>query len=180
RFAGENGTTLVLNSPSKAELDGELIKADSSKMTGAFYEIMKPVKEFSGKHTITFTDINKKQYNEEFSFQPIVLLTEIPKEIERGDLLFELEGLNPLDHVRVVVTDTSFASEEINRVDTVKNGRVIISKKDLETIVNGPVHLSLYKEDEKPVKNGTSEGGRLSISYGLKREFVLKDSAVVK
>ena len=36
RFGGANGTTLVLQEPSKAELDGELIRTDSSRMTGAF------------------------------------------------------------------------------------------------------------------------------------------------
>jgi len=61
RFAGKNGTTLVLDGGSKVELDGVVIKADSSKMTGAFYEIMKPVNEFTGKHSIVFTDINGKQ-----------------------------------------------------------------------------------------------------------------------
>ena len=176
RFAGKNGTTLVLNDPSKVELDGEIIKADSSKMTGAFYEIMKPVKEFTGKHTITFTDINGKQYKEEFSFQLISLKTKIPAAIERGNLLFELDGLNHVDYVRVLLTDTAFRSEGINRVDTVKNGRILITKEDLETVVNGPVQLQLIKEDEKQVKNGTPEGGRISISYGLKREFVLKDA----
>jgi hypothetical protein len=175
RFAGENGTTLVLDDPSKVELDGELIKADSSKMTGAFYEIMKPVKEFTGKHSITFTDINKKQYKEEFSFRPISLKTKLPATIERGDLLFELDGLNHTDYVRVLLTDTAFTSEGINRVDTVRNGRILISKEDLQTVVNGPMQLQLIKEDDKPVKNGTPEGGRISISYGLKRSFVLKN-----
>ncbi len=174
RFGGENGTTLVLDPPSQVELDGELIKGDSSKMTGAFYEMIKPVKEFAGKHTITFTDINKKQYKEEFSFQPISLMAEVPKEIERNDLVFELNGLNHEDYVRVLLTDTAFTSEGINRVDTVRNGRILISKKDLETVVNGPVQLELIKEDEKPVKSSTAEGGRISISYGVKRLFTLK------
>jgi hypothetical protein len=175
RYAGEYGTTLMLEEPSKVELDGELIHANSTKMTGAFYEIMKPVKEFAGKHTITFTGINKKQYKEEFSFQPISLITPVPKEIKRDDLVFELDGLNPEDYVRVLLTDTASFSEGINRVDTVRNGRVMISKNDLESVVNGPVHIELYKEMDKPVKNGTKEGGRIAINYGLKREFILKD-----
>jgi hypothetical protein len=175
RFGGVNGTTLVLEEPSKVELDGELIRTDSSRMTGAFYEIMKPVKDFSGNHSIVFTDINKKQYKEEFNFQPIALRTTVPPVIRRGDLVFELEGLNPVDYVRVLLTDTSFRSEGINRVDTVKNGRVILHKADLETLVNGPVHLELIKENERPVKSRTDEGGLLSISYGLKREFVLQE-----
>ncbi|MBK5270919.1 MAG: hypothetical protein JJE22_07895, partial [Bacteroidia bacterium] len=104
----------------------------------------------------------------------------IPDEIERDDLVFDLDGLDPEDYVRVVLTDTSFASEEINRMDTLTNGRLLISKKDLETIVSGPVHLAIYKEYERPVKNGTPEGGRLSFSYALKRDFVLKDGKQVK
>ena len=175
RFGGVNGTTLVLEEPSKVELDGQQIKTDSSRMTGAFYERVKPVKEFTGKHTIVFTDINQRQYKEEFSFQPIAFRTNIPAEVKRDDLVFELEGLNSEDYVRVLLTDTSFASDGINRVDTVKNGRVIISKKDLETVVNGPVHLELYKEVDRLVKDGTDEGGKLSITYGVKREFVLRD-----
>jgi hypothetical protein len=175
RFGGSNGTTLVLEEPSKVELDGQQIITDSSRMTGAFYEMVKPVKEFTGKHSIVFTDINQKQYKEEFSFQPIALRTTIPAEIERDELVFELDGLDPIDYVRVLLNDTSFVSEGINRMDTVRNGRVIISRQDLETVVNGPIHLELYKEVERPVRNGTDEGGKLAITYGVKREFVLRD-----
>jgi hypothetical protein len=175
RFAGANGTTLVLDEPSKVELDGQAIRVDSSRMTGAYYEVLKPLKEFTGKHSIVFTDLDKKQYKEEFSFQPITLRAKLPESIKRDDLIFELDGLEPVDYVRVLLTDTSFASDGINRVDTVKNGRVMISKEDLEKVVNGPVHLELYKEVEKPLKERTREGGALYISYGLKREFLLKE-----
>jgi hypothetical protein len=79
RFGGANGTTLVLNDPAKVELDGaSSYLPDSSRMTGAFYEVIKPLAGFSGDHKIIFTDINKKQYEEEFSFQPFKLSTEIP------------------------------------------------------------------------------------------------------
>ena len=175
RFAGENGTTLLLDEPGKVELDGEILKADSSKITGVFYEVQKPVAAFAGKHTIIFTAGNNKQYKEVFNFQPISFANPVPADIQRGDLVFEFNGLSGDDKVRVVMTDTSYLSEEINRVDTVKNGRLIISKEELLALSNGPVHLEITKENERPVKNGTMEGGRLSISYGLKREFMLKD-----
>ena len=175
RFAGENGTTLLLDEPSKVELDGEILKADSSKLTGVFYEVQKPVASFQGKHTITFTAGNKKQYKESFNFEPISLANPVPATIQRGNLVFEFNGLSREDNVRVLMTDTSYLSEEINRVDTVTNGRLIISKEELIALSNGPVHLEITKEYERPVKNGTREGGRLSISYGLKREFVLED-----
>jgi hypothetical protein len=174
RFGGKNGTTLLLDEPAYVSLDGKKITVDSSKLTGAFYEVIKPVKEFTGKHLISFSDLNGKKYKEEFVFQPFKLMAEVPALLSRADLVFEFKGLNPEDYVRIFATDTSFESPGINRLDTVKNGRIIISKIDLENLVNGPINLEFYKEDEKPVKNGTKEGGRISITYGLKREFELK------
>jgi hypothetical protein len=175
RFGGKNGTTLTMEEPAKVELDDELLPADSSKMTGAFYEIQKPIKKFSGEHTITFTDNNEKQYREKFSFQPLQLKTALPKVIKRGTMLLEVDGLDGERLVRVTLTDTLFRSEGINRVDTIKNGRIIITGEELKNLVNGPIQLELIKEEEGPVKNGTREGGRISISYGLKREFILAD-----
>jgi hypothetical protein len=86
-----------------------------------------------------------------------------------------MEGLNPIDYVRVFATDTSFASPGINRIDTVRNGRIIISLADLKPLVNGPINLEFYKEDERPIKNGTKEGGVIAITYGIKKEFELKN-----
>ena len=175
RLRNVNGESILLEEPAKVELDGDVLKADSAKMTGVYYEAQKPVKTFSGKHTITFTDVNNKKYRESFNFQPVTLAKPVPATLQRSDLIFEFNGLSPEDLVRVLITDTSFLSDEINRVDTVKNGRLIISKEELIALSNGPVHLEITKEFEKPVKNGTPEGGRISISYGLKREFILKD-----
>ena len=175
RFAGPNGTTLVLNEPAKVELDGQMVPTDSSKMTGAFYEVTKPLNGFAGKHMILFTDVNKKQYEEEFSFQPFKLKTEMPASFSRGDLVFDLDGLDPIDFVRIFARDTSFESNDINRVDTVRNGRITLTLADLDNLVNGPINIEFYKEDERPVKNGTKEGGRIAITYGLKRGFELKN-----
>ena len=175
RFAGKNGTTLVLEDSSKVELDGQAIKVDSSNMNGAYYEVIKPVKDFIGKHEIVFTNLENKQYKEEFDFKPISLRTKVPAEIKRGDLAFDLDGLEPVDYVRVLLTDTSFESQDINWIDTVRNGRITISAEDLKKVVNGPIHLELIKEIDKPVKNGTREGGSFSFSYGLKREFILNE-----
>ena len=175
RFGGKNGTTLTIENPAKIELDNELVPVDSTKMTGAFYETHKPINKFNGEHTITFTDVNEKQYREKFRFQPLQLKTGLPDSLKRGKMLLEVDGLDGEHFVRVILSDTSFASEGINRVDTIKNGQIVITEGDLKNLVNGPVQLELIKEEERPVKNGTREGGRFSISYGLKREFILKD-----
>jgi hypothetical protein len=175
RIRSENGESILLEDPAKVELDGEVLKADSARMTGVYYEVQKPVKTFSGKHTITFIDIKNKKYRESFNFQPVTLAKPVPSTLQRSDLIFEFNGLSPEDLVRVLITDTSFLSDEINRIDSVKNGRIIITKEELMALSNGPVHMQIIKEYEREIKSGTSRGGRLSISYGLRREFILEE-----
>jgi hypothetical protein len=175
RFAGPSGTTLLLANPAKAEIDGVAISADSSKMNGAYYEVTKPLKEFTGPHSIVFTDLNGKQYREEFNFQPMSLKTSVPKIVNRADLVFELDGLAPTDYIRVMLSDTASFSEGISRIETVRNGRINITKAQLASLINGPILLEFSKEDEKRVKNSTKEGGKLSVSYEVRREFELKD-----
>jgi hypothetical protein len=174
RFAGPGGTTLVLEEPSKVELDGIIIPADSSKMTGAFYEVIRPVNNFKGKHTIVFIDMNKKKYEETFEFQPLVLKTEIPPQLTRNNLMLELEGVGTDEEVRLILSDTS-NGDGINKLQNIRGGKLFISREDLGQLVNGPVHLEIFKEVERPVKNGTLEGGRFALTYGLKREFILKN-----
>src|SRR3979490_656544 len=53
-FNGQNGVSLLLDEPSRVELDGEVVRADSAKLSGVFYEIQKPLNDFTGKHIITF------------------------------------------------------------------------------------------------------------------------------
>ena len=171
----EEGKAFAIEEPGKILLDGELIPGDSTKRTGPFYEVNKPIAGFAGKHSIVFISPNNQEYKEEFEFQPLSLITIIPDSLQRDSLVFEFEGLESEDYIRVVLTDTVFENDGINRVDTVINGRLIILKNDLESLENGPVQLEFIREYERPVKNGTEQGGRLRITYGLKREFILKD-----
>lgn len=175
RYRRESGRTVKLDSPSHVEVDGELISADSARLTGSFYEIQKPIHEFIGKHTITVKDVNDNEYIEEFTFQPFTLPQELPDTIYRNDLIFNIQGLKPIDYLRVIAIDTSFISDDINEIDTLKMGKLIISKEKLEKLVNGPVTLLLNKEEESPVKNGTARGGKISVTYSLKRQLILMD-----
>ena len=64
-------------------------------------------------------------------------------------------------------------ADDINRLQTVTDGKLVISPEELQTVAAGPVTLMLYKEVEKTLEKGTLSGGRLSITYGLSREFEL-------
>ena len=174
RMGGPNGTTLVLNEPSRVLFDGEQLKVDSAKVSGAYYEVQKPTSSFAGKHTIVFTDLNKKEYKEEIEFFPFSV-DSIPSTIDRGDLVFTFKGLDSVDRLDVALTDTSYTSDDINDTASVRNGRLIISSDKLASLKSGPINLQFYKEVEVPVKNGTAEGGRILIRFGLQREFELKD-----
>ena len=176
RMGGKNGTTLLLDEPSKVMLDGEQLQVDSAKVTGAYYEIQRPFSSFTGKHSITFIDLNKKEYIEEFEFIPFMLDPDVPATINRGDLVFKFKGLDSLDYLNVILTDTSFKSADINDMDTVRNGRLVIAAGRLSALINGPINLQFHREVVKPLKNGTKEGGKFYIHYGLKREFDLKDA----
>lgn len=175
RVAGIEGDAISISEIGKAELDGEPVPEDSTKMSGKFYEMYKPVSVFTGKHHIVFTDHDKKIYKEAFDFQPFTLLTQVADSLQRGKLVFEFGGLKPEESMTVLMTDTSFINEGISRVYKVQGGRLEITQTELESLSNGPVQLEFIKEQERPLKNGTGTGGRLMIIYRLKREFFLKN-----
>ncbi|WP_276502841.1 hypothetical protein [Terrimonas pollutisoli] len=176
RPGSNEGIPVSLVPPANVTLDGYQIEPDSSKMNGVYYELNIPVQDFAGPHEILYTDMEGRQYKERFEFPVISLKTELPKIITRKDLNFELAGLDTLDFVRTIVTDTTFYGRGIDRVDTVRNGLVTISRAALKNLRNGPVYLEFYKEEGWPLKETKSAGGRFTLTYVVKRVFELKDS----
>lgn len=173
REGGEDGPSVVMDGAGRVELDGEILKVDSSGLSGAFYELQKPISTFIGNHRLLVSTSSNK-YEENFHFEPMILTSGIPDTIRREDQLLTLGGLGAGELVRVLLTDTS-DSDGINRLDTVRNGQILLSKTDLEPFLKGPLHLELHREFEKPLEKGTSQGGRISINYILKRDFQLQD-----
>ncbi|MGC4036643.1 MAG: hypothetical protein QM764_11825 [Chitinophagaceae bacterium] len=175
RSPDENGKPVALLSPSKVELDGKALSADSTKKSGAYYEYSTTIDSFAGKHSIQLTGITGNKYEEKFEFKPFQIAESLNDTIHRGEFVIKLEGLEKQDYLRVFALDTAFRSKGINENDTVKNGEIVITKEQLKNLVNGPVRLEIYKEQQKPVQNGTSAGGYLVITYGVKKNILLKD-----
>jgi hypothetical protein len=174
RMNGPGGNTIKLSDPANVQLDEDTIAVDSAKLAGAFYDVEEPAKSFEGRHTIVFTDFDSKQHTVEFVYKPFTLKTKIPPTIKRGDLLFDFSGLANEDYVRVILADTSFLSPDIHEIDTVANNRLVIPSNKLKTLVNGPIVLLLSKEIERPIHSDARTHGRISISYGMQREFELR------
>lgn len=175
REGDAEGSTMMLEEPAKVELDGEALQADSAKRSGAYYEAHYDIEAFAGKHTITFTDFDKKQYQEEFSFAPMRLKQELPETVRQDSFSIYLEGVEPGTKVRYVLADTSFETDDVNEVQKMSStGRIILNKVEMSKVKPGPVTLLLTLEDERPVRKGTKAGGRLYISYSLRRDFELE------
>lgn len=175
RYRTQNGNGLKLIPPAKVQLDGETLPADSSGMNGFFYEIYKPIDGFAGDHSITFTDFGGQELKQAFRFEPMILLSELPETLNRGELVLELGGVDSTDNIRVLLTDTSFVSDGINKVGYTENGKLRITAEELSKLATGPVHMELIKESDKFLNNETTAGGRLRISYTLRRSFELSD-----
>lgn len=175
RIGGEEGATILLQHPAGVTLDGKTIPADSSAFLGAYYEVIKRADEFGGRHRIVFTDLNEKQYAEEFDYPVFYLKNEFPTAIGRKDLKIELNGLRAGDKVKIILSDTSFFSHGIEKVDSVTDGMILISKEELIDLLNGPINMEIIRDEDRYLSEAPPEGGRLSISYGLKREFMLED-----
>lgn len=164
-----------VNGALKMMLDGESILPDSTALGGIFYETHQPIESFAGPHEIVFQAADGKEYREKFTFQPVVLNTVIADTVYRSDLVFEFSGLEPGDRVRVLLTDTSFINDGVNRVEKLRDGKLVIDSSSLDRVANGPVLAEFIREFEQPIKDGTKAGGRLRITYALKREFFLAD-----
>ncbi len=176
RFAGSNGTTLVLSSPSKVAIDGAEINADSATLSGAYYEKKFAADNFNGQHTIAFTDINNKVREEKFSFHRINCTTQIPQVIGKEQLALTFDGAENSDVINVTISDTSAATEDIQIGNPVTSSQLIITAAQLKTLAKGPVQINIFKKQDLPLLQPTTEGGKLILSYDIKDAAVeLKD-----
>jgi hypothetical protein len=114
-------------------------------------------------------------HDQPFSFSKMGLAEEPADSLSRGELVFRFTGLEKEDYVRVIATDTVFYSEGINRLDTIRNSPLLLSRNDLALLENGPVQLVFSREWEQPLDGSGKPKGKLSINYTLRREFNLKD-----
>lgn len=173
RRGGPYAATFQLSGSEKITLDGSPLKADSSKYTGYFYEVQVPVKGFTGEHSIVYTAADGNQFGHNFRYRPFSLQGELPTSFKRGNLVVTIEGLENQDKLRVLLSDTSIKNDGIERVDTIKSGKLEISAKDLDKLADGPVNMELIRENEQKLRKDGMLMGRLYTSYGLRREFLL-------
>lgn len=154
------------------EFDGQPVSPDSARITGAYYEVRRPLADFAGVHRVGFTDLNGNKVEQEFTFRPFTLKTDLPARVSRRRFVLDLDGVEAGTRLRLVLTDTSFESPDINT--TIRfSGPFSLDSLLQDKVVNGPIILVINSEEESRVTGKAR--GRISITYGLQREFELVD-----
>jgi len=169
RFAGSNGTTLVLSKPSQLSFDNEVIKVDSSGPSGAYYELNKPVNGFYGKHHFIFSDINNKKFDNDFTFDTFRLVN-VPATASKKQglsITFASAALQPGDHIELASTgsDSSFT---VRREGTETGNAILIPAKQLMRQKNNEVKLEATLYRKITLQQNTAEGGDMELRYVLK------------
>lgn len=167
RFAGPAGTTLVLNSPSQVKLDGVVVKADSSKFGGAYYELTKNYKSFLGRHSIEFTDISNKRFENSFEFTPVSVTQLQPANPAKDFVVsYNTTPLNADDYIGLssVDTDSSFYYQQSgpNPASVTIPATALSRQKSKQVSVESVIYREI------PLSHTTSEGGKLKMTYRLK------------
>lgn len=163
RFAGVNGTTLVLNEPSRFECDGKSIEVDSSELSGAFYKTVLELGRSAGKHRLVFTDIDKNRYENEFSLDSFHLV-QLPASIRRTDsvnIFFEGPGLQGTDYIELT-TDNTDSAFTITHLATDKGNYISIPAAQLKRQKGKTFSLYATLYRERPLLRQTKEGGLIS------------------
>ena len=175
RAGGPEENTLVLEAPAKVEFDGHPLESDRVKLSGVVYEAHMAALDFPGKHTIVFTSPEGKTYQEDIDFNLLTISQPVPDTISREDLIIHFDGLDSTNLLRVIINDTSFFSNGIDRTDTVRNGELLVSGNDLLILKNGPCYFEFIRESVRKPRQLPGRGGRIWKSYSLRRTVHLQD-----
>ncbi len=158
-------------------LDGKPLGAGQTKMLGTYYEIRLPLKGFTGKHEIVFTDKKGKKHPDYFLFEPLKLAVELPDTISSPELKLEFEPLHtdrPV--IRVVINDTSYLGEGINKAFRLRENHLVIDTTAISSLHEGPVMLQCWLESETETNDPATAGGLIAVSYSFRRQFYLRKS----
>jgi hypothetical protein len=182
RFAGENGTTLVLNEPSNIMIDETAVAVDSNDAMGAFYEKKFKTVSFGGLHSWKYIDGETSNYSTAFVFTPFSLKKQLPLVQGRKDsLLIELTGLQDGTVITTELSDTSSKTENVIVKNKIGNGKITIPASAWQNLSTGPVSVRLSNtiDTSLSINERPAEGGHILVNYFLReRKVNLRGDAV--
>jgi hypothetical protein len=151
------------------QLDNDVLKADSAKLSGPYYDLRKPKEGFNGNHLLQFTGTGNKLNKVQFTFNAFHPSTGWPVSIKRSSFQLKFKDFpSKPSVVRLSLVDTSFDTNDFNEMVTVENGKLQLTGSMLKDLSPGPISMEITLEEEKLEKNG-----KIWISYSIRREFEL-------
>jgi len=169
RFAGDDGTTLVLTKPAGLQFDGVSLLVDSSEYEGAFYKKSIPANAFYGDHVFTYTDINKKKFENSFSIASFKLgnIPEVSSRTNSLQIPFESSPLGPDDFIEISAVDTD-SSFSINYTPKENKSFILIPVEEMQRQKGSQLKLSATLHGKIALQQNTTEGGKLEVEQSLK------------
>lgn len=176
RFAGPEGTTLLLGDSEYVSFDGKKLLADSSKSQGVFYGTNNNYHNFIGKHEWSFTNRLGKEFKNEINFLPFTISSAIPQTIrKKDDLKLIFSNGKWANEITVQLSDTATATPDID-ISSQGKDTLVIASGDIAKLKAGQLSLDVYAEKSYKAEQATSEGGKIVITQLLKtRKIFLKD-----
>lgn len=165
RFAGENGTTLRLNAPSKVTANGTELVLDSLLFGGAYYKSVSPIAAQANKVEISFTDSKESTLNESFEAGNGVLQN-VPDTIFLGkdfSVSYTYSGGEKANSFEVAVTDSKNQTLSFYATSDAEKS-VNIPGSATDSLAVGELSLQLISHARKELDNHNSLGGKIDFS----------------
>ncbi len=165
RVSGDNGTTLVLNKPASVSFNSTAIKVDSNRFLGAYYAATQVEK---GSNSFVYNAKDGRVYSNLFQFNGFGLTNVIPNTISKSnDLTISFFGLPNNEKINCKISDTANSTANIDNDYLLSNGILTIKASEIGNLKSGPLKINLHYFSSKPLKEVTSEGGKIVYDYTL-------------
>lgn len=174
RAGGPDGPGMLLEKPAGVHFDGYELEADSSRNHGVYYEQRWLAPEFNGNHEIHYLSKEGDTLVEKFHYPVFGFREPFPEKIAVADLEIELTGLAGDDSLHILLMDTSYKSNGIDRYIRLENNKIKLTADELATLRKGPVVFDIYRDEERQLSGKNEGSGRLALSFALRRRFMLE------
>ena len=111
---------------------------------------------------------------EKFHYPVFGFREPFPEKIAVADLEIELTGLAGDDSLHILLMDTSYKSNGIDRYIRLENNKIKLTADELATLRKGPVVFDIYRDEERQLSGKNEGSGRLALSFALRRRFMLE------
>ncbi len=176
RFAGPNGTTLVLSQPSDVALNGEIIKVDSSTYQGAFYAAVVPLSKPS--HEYVFTGIDGIKYSTTFQVS-VPVCGQVIINDTTGAMEIRFQNIQEGDSLELSVSDTSKSNANLEEQVLLKNNIYVLPPAEMNSLSNGPLKIEMSIFRSMDLKECPKEGGQMMQRFHFRKRQVEKKSRPV-